>query len=630
MKASVQSSRLSIYALYIVTAIALLAYAGCTRNNIPKALETFTGEDGSKWERVNDPGFGNDNNMSVVAMAEYKCALYAMTRNQAQGCEVWRTNRSRGWEQVLFPGGVRNGIYGNTHINNVWARMIVFNDKLYFGFSSGLQGNYLGSTGCEIWRYDGTTWEPVISDKWGPADSGIITDISGCDDEDDDTTAVITDTSKSWTAHQWQGGVLTITSGSGQFRKFIIIDNTATTLTIQQNEAAGTYNSSGQETEYTICAGKTYTNPFPKYSYTLGAVVVSDTYEIGTGYHQNGFGDFWNKTITAMRLFDNKLYVSTGLNYEYGGQIWYTENGDDWEATQSLINVPAPFNYHSFGNFHNGTATEPNYNNGYPGNMKAVSSSVTDLVMSSVSGTPILYAGGTGTSGSLGACSRMARLTEDGWELIVDSSVDANTTGTNENGFGSPPGCATNTYNFMPWSLADFDNKLVVAILGDGTRVIYAQSGLMDIKDDGSWHYTVGKANIDPSDPSYVDPLGDSNYPNGFDDYQYTSAAAGTKYQNLAGNLFAAPNALYEGIICQYVPEYNTPPSIDELHGSQIWKTSDVTEWSPVTQNGFGDTHIINFEAFTLFADQLYVSGSKGASSTPEGLGGAKIFRKAK
>ena len=622
MKERVLTNSVSTVAMYLIIAAALLVYAGCTKNNIPKALEKLTGEDGSKWELVSEPGFGNDNNMSVVAMAEYKGSLYAMTRNQVEGCEVWRTNRSGGWEPVLFPGGVTNGIYGNSHINNVWARMIVFNDKLYFGFSSGLQGNYLGSTGCEIWRYDGATWEPVISDKWGPADSGTITEISDCDDQDDDTTAVMTDTSKSWTAHEWQGGVLSITSGSGQFRKFRIIDNTETTLTIQQNEAAGTYNSSGQETEYTICAGKTYTNPFPKYSYTLGAVVEDDTYEIGTGYHQNGFGDFWNKTITAMRLFDNKLYVSTGLNYEYGGQIWFTENGDDWEATQSVINVPAPFSYHSFGNYHSDSA--------YPNGHKPVSSSVTDLIVSSVSGTPVLYAGGTGTSGSSGACSRMARLTENGWELIVDPSVDANTTGTNENGFGSPPGCATNTYNFMPWSLADFDNKLVVAILGDGTRVIYAQSGLMDIKDDGSWHYTVGKANVDPSDPGYVDPLGDSIYPNGFDDYQYSSAAAGTKYQNLAGNLFSTPDALYEGIICQYVPEYNTPPSIDELHGSQIWKTTDVATWTPVTSDGFGDATIINFEAFTMFADHLYVSGSKGASSTPEGLGGAKIFRLAK
>jgi hypothetical protein len=61
----------------------------------------------------------------------------------------------------------------NPKINNVWGRLIVFHGKLYFGFSSGLQGSYLGSIGCEIWRYD-----------------------------DGDTTAQITDDTKSWSSDQ--------------------------------------------------------------------------------------------------------------------------------------------------------------------------------------------------------------------------------------------------------------------------------------------------------------------------------------------------------------------------------------------------------------------------------------------
>ena len=116
--------------------------------NIPTALETITATDGSTWERVNVPGFGNINNMSVVAMAEYQGHLYALTRNQVQGCEVWRTNVRR-WEQVLFPGGITNGVYGNTWINNVWARMIVFNGKLYFGFSSGCRVIFLDQQGLK-------------------------------------------------------------------------------------------------------------------------------------------------------------------------------------------------------------------------------------------------------------------------------------------------------------------------------------------------------------------------------------------------------------------------------------------------------------------------------------------------
>ena len=586
------------------------------RPAVPVALETITADDGSIWEQVSTPGFGNNNNISVVAMAEYQGQLYALTRNQAQGCEVWRTNSTGGWEQVLFPGGITNGVYGNPWINNVWARMIVFNGRLYCGFSSGLQGAYLGSTGCEIWRYDGILWEPVISDKRGAADAGTITGIFSCDAQGGKTTADFIVSSKTWTANQWAGGVLTITSGSGQFRKFRIISNTGNALTVQQNEAAGTYNSAGQETEPTVCASRTYTNLFPRHSYTLGAVTAGDAYAIGMGYHQNGFGDFWNKTITAMILFNNRLYVSTGLNYEYGGQVWYTENGDDWHVTGSAIHIPAPYNCNSFGNFHSDTA--------YPGGHKPISSSVTDLMVSTVSGTPVLYAGGTGTTGNHGCCARVARLTAGGWEMIVDTTAGTNSIGSNKNGFGSPAGCGINQYNFQAWSFADFSNKLVVGIFGDGARVVYAPSGLADIKNDGSWHYSVGQANVDPDNPGYIDPLGTSPYPNGFDGYKYSD---GVSYQNIAVNLFLFDNTLYAGIVTQYVPEYGIPPDISELRGSQIWKSPDALTWTQVTGNGLGDTTIVTFEAVASFNNQLYVSGSKGASSTPSGLGGAKIYR---
>ncbi len=175
----------------------------------------------------------------------------------------------------------------------------------------------------------------------------------------------------------------------------------------------------------------------------------------------------------------------------------------------------------------------------------------------------------------------------------------------------------------MPWSLSDFNNELLVGISGAGARVLYAPSGLADIKNDGSWHYSVGQGNIDPANPGYVDPLGTSSYLNGFDGYKYSDG----NYQNLAVNLFPSGTTLYGGIITQYVPEYSIPPTLSELKGSQIWKTSDAATWTQVTNNGFGDKDIIIFEGFVDFNCQLYVSGSKGASSTPSGLGGAKIYR---
>ncbi len=588
---------------------------------IPAALETVTADDGSVWEGVSLPGFDAVDNISVVAMAEYQGRLYAMTRNQDNGAEVWRT-AGTGWEQVLYPGGETNGVYGNTVLNNVWARMIEFQGKLYFGFSSGLQGGTLGSSGCEIWRYDGVMWEPVISDKKDVDESGLITSIASCipgflrgedgqyldgdpntggtqkiPSGETSTTATITDDSKSWTTDQWAGATLQITSGDGENRKFNIISNTADTLTIQQDEEAGTGTDAASETEFTECVLALYSNPYPKYTYTRGAILVDDSYEIGVDEDENGFGDYWNKTITDMVLLDDKLYVSTGLNYAHGAQIWYTADGDNWTVTQAASgNGPLT---NSYGNYH----ADANYPNG----LKAISSSLTNMTVFNND----LYGGGTGTTGVEGGCSRMAKLTEAGWEMIVDANIDENTTGTDENGFGDPAGmaCEMNEGNFMPWSIESFNDKLMVSInsLG-GLRMLYSETpseNLTDPLEDPDWKYSVG---------------GDGALPPGFNDVKSNPVWG---YDNIAANLFEFNNEMYAGVVTLYIPEYGATVT----HGAPIWKTSDGISWTPVTESGLGDTDVIIFEAFVNFGGTLYASASKGASSTPQGTGGAKVYR---
>lgn len=155
-------------AFYLFAFCALtFGIVGCEQSwHIPDALETVLAKDGSLWERVSESGFGDDENAAVVAMQEYKGRLYAIVRNDKEGVEVWRPTGT-GWEQVLFPSGVTNGIYGNPWINTHMGAMIVFKKKLYLGFSSGIQGSYLRSSGCEVWRYDGITWEQVTDDGFG-------------------------------------------------------------------------------------------------------------------------------------------------------------------------------------------------------------------------------------------------------------------------------------------------------------------------------------------------------------------------------------------------------------------------------------------------------------------------------
>ena len=209
----------------------------------------------------------------------------------------------------------------------------------------------------------------------------------------------------------------------------------------------------------------------------------------------------------------------------------------------------------------------------------------------------------------------MAKLTGTGWVLIVDKNVDINDTGTNENGFGDGMGCTMTTGNFMPWSLADFDGKLLAGInsLG-GARVLYSTNGGSG---DSDWSYSVG-GGVDTELPVGFDGL--LNTP-------MTNFYKADVYQNIAVNLFPFEGYLYAGLVTTFVPEYGATEAY--LTGSHIWKSSDGTEtsWEQITGNGFRDAHIVMFEAFTNFNSTLYVSGSKGASSTPTGIAGAKVFR---
>ncbi len=571
-------------ALLCVLVMVLMFFGGCDIEQIPDV------EDGSQWEKVIEPGFGSVNNYSIVAMAEYQDSLYVMTRNEAEGAEIWRGDGTT-WEQVPYPGGEMNGVYGNPWLNCLWGEMIVFNDKLYCGFSSGCQGRVRRSTGCEIWRYDGTTWEPVISARKDSEETGTISAISGCDDSDSETTAVFTDSSKSWQADQWAGATLEIMSGDGKFRLFDILSNTATEVVVQQNEVDSTAND--DFTEYTICGAQHLDNPFPPHETDLGAVTTGDTYEIGTGMDESGFGDYWNRMVTGMVIFEGKLYVSTGLNYERGGQIWYTEDGDTWTVTE-------PTN--SFGNYHN--------NDLYPRGIKPVSTSITDLCVSSVSGEPVLYAGGTGASGDQGRCSRMAKLTESGWELIVDAGVDDNDEGSNENGFGCGMDCSMFNGDFMPWSLADFNGMLHVGIQSlAGARVMYTPTGSSE---DGSWFHSVGGD--------------DGSLPNGFDGKRNMSSLF--YYQNTAANLFVDNDTMYAGLVSLFAPTIGATQ--ESLTGAQLWKTEDGLTWLPVTRNGFGDKHATAFDAFVKYKGYLYASINKGTVDSPEGLEppeGGMIYR---
>jgi len=583
-------------------------------NNIPTALETITAEDGSTWERVNLPGFGSKYNVSVVAMCPFQGSLYALTRNDQTGFELWKTSCD-GWTRVTVPEFTQNDFYGwlkpgflsqpiDRKFNlkqNQWGDMIEFKGKLYVAIASGYQGGQMyGSIGLEIWSFDGEYWLPVVSKSKSvvAAGKGTLTALSSCANNDGTRTATLSDSTKAWTANQWAGGVLevegTFSDGTKGLRLFNIVSNTATVLTVQENEKADV-------DEYTICTEHKIACDPGRPAYNVPAIATGAKYRIWKGTTASGFGEMWNKSIVDFEILNNELYATIGLNYEDGGRVWKTSDGVNW----------TPSSAYSFGRFH---GYDPNGNpTGFcllPGlesrNGSPVSSSVTKMIKSSVTGTETLFTGGTGSSGCNGRGARVARLDGDDWNLIVDYFVDENTVGTNENGFGDD-GTAGGGFayaNFQAWSWANYDGLFFVGIarLSGGCRIMYTATGSAA---DGAWTYAVGGDN-----PTYADGFGDVN--------------------NIAFNLFTYGGALYAGSLAN--SQLNDGGPVD---GGDIWKAtgsgSNLT-WTRVTGNGFGDNNTVAFEAFTVYNGSLYVAGSNMVPSQvwgeePAVYSGAKIYR---
>ena len=76
----------------------------------PGGVDAISGEDGSVWVQVNPPGFGNQDNVSIVALYPFQANLYAITRNDVTGFELWRSPGT-GWTKISVPGFTDNNDY---------------------------------------------------------------------------------------------------------------------------------------------------------------------------------------------------------------------------------------------------------------------------------------------------------------------------------------------------------------------------------------------------------------------------------------------------------------------------------------------------------------------------------------
>ena len=128
--------------------------------NIPPA-EIWLSDDGANFEPIMQDGFGNPNNRGVEFLISYKDWLYAGTKNDPEGFEVWKLEGPKGIGPVKV---VDHG--GPDHRNEAAGTATVFQNKLYVGslifYGVNVREGY-GFKGCDIIRIDADdNWETIV------------------------------------------------------------------------------------------------------------------------------------------------------------------------------------------------------------------------------------------------------------------------------------------------------------------------------------------------------------------------------------------------------------------------------------------------------------------------------------
>lgn len=240
------------------------------------------------FEPFGKPGFDGDAaNTDVVATAAYDGATYMLVRNEMAGAGIWRLTKGA-LEAVPFPGR-------KLSLNSMFGGMAVFRGRLYVGISSGTQGGARGSSGSEVWAFDGQTWTPIAARE---ADGDLAVTVSSCEQAGESVKVAVTPALE---PGAWNGGMFEADKAN-----LDVESNDAGSVTLRDNE--------------TII---TKTN--------CDAIKPGAMFSLRRGTDEVGFGDAWNKAIMAMAVHEDRLYVGVGLNYLRGTSLWATSDGTRFE-----------------------------------------------------------------------------------------------------------------------------------------------------------------------------------------------------------------------------------------------------------------------------------------------------------
>lgn len=133
-------------------------YAG-TRNDTTGG-ELWLSSDGNTWNQATIGGFNTISNLALLPGEAFKGYLYMGTHNPTQGAEIWRTSGGDSWEQVV-DGGF------NGAANASVERVVVFKDMLYATVNNDV-------TGVEVWKSssgDEFSWTQCNPDGFGDSNN---------------------------------------------------------------------------------------------------------------------------------------------------------------------------------------------------------------------------------------------------------------------------------------------------------------------------------------------------------------------------------------------------------------------------------------------------------------------------
>ena len=329
-------------------------------------------------EALGSAGFGIESHVDIVDSVRWEDATYLLVRDDVLGASVWAL-KDDVFTPVPFPDAAEGGFYDQTQLNGRFGALAVWRDKLWVGVGSGFQALNRNAVGAEVWTWDGTDWEPVISNR---VDEDPAVTVLACTWDPETGVATVAVDPSELLADHLQDVADTGEVGATLPLLMPVVGQTADQLELAPNNTA------------------TGGDPDPCPSLPAGTALW-----LRSGPDESGFGDPWNKVITGMEVLEDRLYISTGFNYRNGAALYASDDGTEFEQVWA-------------------SADHGTLEDGLP-----ISSSISAMAVSDVMGNEALYLGMVGRSG-YGA--RLGVIDANGFEFLIDGDGE----GLTDAGFG--------------------------------------------------------------------------------------------------------------------------------------------------------------------------------------------------